>query len=120
ELVNHDPLHSLVLNCKMYWGNYSGSWSYEEGLNGFSQGIPGILEATAAVAAAPFYIQLGLVAKDHGGNLANVPYDVIMSEAQSKGIGYLFWRWNEGSSHPNNLVNNQLDVSTRTPLGTHV
>jgi hypothetical protein len=41
ELVDHDPLHSLVLNAQMYWGRYSGSWSYQ-GANGFSDGDEGI------------------------------------------------------------------------------
>ncbi len=120
ELVDHDPLHSLVLNCQIYWGAYAGSWSYQ-GANGFSRGDAGILEATAAIAAKPYLIQLGLDAKDSGGSWADVPYSLLMTEAQSKSIGTMFWQWKDpGASDPNSLVRDQLDAKTLTPLGDNV
>ena len=120
ELINYDPQHSLVLNAQMYWGAYSGSWSYQ-GLNGFSSGNAGILEATAAVAAKPFLIQFGLDAKDSGGNWAAVPYELLMTEAQNKGIGTMFWQWKDpGANDPNSLVTNQLDPNSLTALGNNV
>jgi hypothetical protein len=117
ELVDHDPLHSLVLNCQMYWGEYSGDWSYQ-GLSGFDPGDDGIRQATAAVAAEPFLIQFGLDASDSGGNWAPVPYDLLMSEVQDKQIGTMWWQWKDpGDDDPNSLVTDQLDASTLTPLG---
>ena len=120
ELINHDPLHSLVLNAQMYWGAYSGDWSYQ-GLNGFSAGNNGIKEATAAVAAKPFLIQFGLDAKDSGGSWADVPYSLLMTEAQSKKIGTMWWQWKDpGDNDPNSLVTDQLNANTRTALGNIV
>jgi Proprotein convertase P-domain len=120
ELIDHDPLHSLVLNAQMYWGAYSSGWSYQ-GLNGFSSGNAGIREATAAVAAKPFLIQFGLDAKDSGGNWAAVPYELLMTEAQNKAIGTMFWQWKDpGANDPNSLVTNQLDPNSLTALGNVV
>jgi hypothetical protein len=120
ELIDHDPRHSLVLNAQMYWGAYSSGWSYQ-GLNGFDSGNPGILQATAAVAAKPFLIQFGLDAKDSGGNWAAVPYSLLMTEAQNKGIGTMFWQWKDpGANDPNSLVTNQLDPNSLTALGNDV
>lgn len=120
ELINHDPLHSLVLNAQMYWGAYSSGWSYQQ-LNGFSSGNAGILQATAAVAAKPFLIQFGLDAKDSGGNWAAIPYELLMTEAQNKAIGTLFWQWKDpGANDPNSLVTNQLDPNSLTALGNNV
>lgn len=120
QLVDFDPLHSLVLNAQMYWGAYSGNFSYQE-LSGFTRGNPGILEATAAVAAKPFLIQFGLDAKDSGGNWADVPYELLMTEAQNKNIGTMFWQWKDpGANDPNSLVTNQLDPNSLTPLGNNV
>jgi hypothetical protein len=117
ELVDHDPLHSLVLNCQMYWGAYSGSFSYQ-GLSGFPAGNPGVLQAVAAVSAKPFLIQFGLDASDSGGNWAAVPYDLLMTEAQAKGIGTMWWQWKDpGANDPNSLVTNQLDANSLTALG---
>ncbi|HKO46257.1 MAG TPA: pre-peptidase C-terminal domain-containing protein [Polyangiaceae bacterium] len=120
ELIDHDPLHSLVLNAQMYWGAYSSGWSYQE-LNGFSAGNAGITQATAAVAAKPFLIQFGLDAKDSGGSWANVPYSLLMTEAQSKKIGTMWWQWKDpGDNDPNSLVTDQLVASSLTPLGNIV
>lgn len=117
ELIDHDPLHSLVLNCQMYWGAYSSGFSYQ-GLSGFTPGDAGILEATAEVATKPFLIQFGLDAQDSGGNWAHVPYSLLMSEAQDKNIGTMWWQWKDpGENDPNSLVTDQLDASTLTPLG---
>jgi hypothetical protein len=117
ELIDHDPLHSLVLNCQMYWGAYNGGFSYQA-LSGFDPGDPGVLQATAAVAAKPFLIQFGLDASDSGGNWADVPYDLLMTEAQDKGIGTMWWQWKDpGADDPNSLVTDQLDAESLTPLG---
>ncbi len=120
ELIDHDPLHSLVLNAQMYWGAYSSGWSYQE-LNGFSPGNTGVKQATAAVASKPFLIQFGLDAKDSGGNWADVPYSLLMTEAQSKNIGTMWWQWKDpGDDDPNSLVTDQLDASSLTALGNVV
>lgn len=120
ELINHDPLHSLVLNAQMYWGAYSSGWSYQN-LNGFTSGNAGILQATAAVAAKPFLIQFGLDAADSGGNWAKVPYELLMTEAKNKGIGTMFWQWKDpGDNDPNSLVTNQLNPNSLTALGNTV
>jgi len=117
ELVDYDPLHSLVLNAQMYWGAYSSGFSYQ-GLNGFSEGNTGIKEATAAVAAKPFLIQFGFDAADSGGNWAQVPYSLLMTEAQNKGIGTMWWQWKDPNDNdPNSLVTDQLDPTSLTPLG---
>jgi mannan endo-1,4-beta-mannosidase len=117
EFVDHDPLHSLVLGCQMYWGNYSGGFSYQSS-NKFSAGDAGIKEAIAAIAAKPFLIQLGLDNADSGGNWAKVPLELQMTECQSKGIGYLYWQWKDpGSNDPNSLVTDQLNPNSLTPLG---
>lgn len=120
ELVNHDPLHSLVLNAQMYWGAYASGWSYQN-LNGFTSGNAGILQATAAIAAKPFLIQIGLDARDSGGNWAAVPYELMMTEAQNKSIGTLFWQWKDpGANDPNSLVTDQLNPNSLTALGNNV
>lgn len=116
ELVNHDPLHSLVLNAQMYWGEYNSpsGWSYQR-LNGFSDGDEGIREAAAAVASKPFLIQWGLDAIDGGGE--DVPYELLMSEAQEHGIGTMWWQWRGNSTDLNSLAENQFQVNSLTPLG---
>jgi len=117
ELIDYDPLHSLVLNAQMYWGAYTGDFSYQQ-LNGFSPGNTGIKEATAAVAAKPFLIQFGLDAQDSGGSWADVPYSLLMTEAQNKSIGTMWWQWKDpGDDDPNSLVTDQLDPTSITPLG---
>jgi hypothetical protein len=117
ELVDHDPLHSLILNAQMYWGAYTSGFSYQEA-NGFSAGNTGIREATAEVASKPFLIQFGLDAQDSGGNWAAVPYSLLMTEAQNKGIGTMWWEWKDpGEDNPNSLVTDQLDPTSLTPLG---
>jgi hypothetical protein len=117
ELLDHDPLHSLVLNCQMYWGEYPGRFSYQ-GLSGFSAGDIGVQRAAAAVAGKSFPIQFGLDAADSGGNFAAVPYELLMIEAQAHGIGTMFWQWKDpGEDDPNSLVTDQLDPTTLTPLG---
>ena len=127
ELIDHDPLHSLVLNAQMYWGEYNrpDGWSYQRA-NGFSDGDQGVREATAAVAAKPFLIQFGLDAYDSGGSWASVPYELLMSEAQDKGIGTMWWQWRDAAPYdpanpdldnPNSLVKYQLDANSLKPLG---
>lgn len=130
ELVDYDPQHSLVLNAQMYWGAYDGPWSYQM-ISGFSDGNAGIQEAAAAVAAKPFLIQFGLDARDSGGNWADVPYELLMTEAQNKSIGTMFWQWRDPKPHdpeddnpdvsdPNSLVTDQLNPNSLTPLGDNV
>jgi hypothetical protein len=120
ELVDYDPLHSLVLNCQMYWGDYGGGFSYQA-LSGFPAGDVGVQRAAAAVAAKPFLIQFGLDAADTGGDLAPVPYALLMTEAQAKGIGTMFWQWKDpGDDDPNSLVTDQFDPTTLTTLGNIV
>jgi hypothetical protein len=122
ELVDHDPLHSLVLNAQMYWGEYGDdpdkwSWSYQY-LNGFSDGDEGIREAVAAVAAKPYLIQFGLDAQDSGGGWADIPFELLMTEVQANGIGTLFWQWKDpGANDPNSLVTDQLNPASLTALG---
>jgi hypothetical protein len=117
ELLDHDPLHALVLNCQMYWGDYPGNFSYQT-LSGFSAGNVGVQRAAAAVAAKSFPIQFGLDAADSGGNFAAVPYELLMTEAQAKSIGTMFWQWKDpGDDDPNSLVTDQLDPTTLTRLG---
>ncbi len=117
ELVDHDPLHSLVLNCQMYWGAYGNSFSYQR-LSGFAEGNPGVQQASAAVASKPFLIQFGLDASDTGADFDAVPYELLMTEAQAKGIGTMFWQWKDpGDDDPNSLVTDQLDPTSLTPLG---
>lgn len=117
ELVNYDPQHSLVLAAQMYWGEYGGSWSYQSE-NGFSDGDQGIREAAAAVASKPFLIQWGLDAVDDVADNADVPYELLMSEAQDKGIGTLWWWWSTPNTNDlNRLSNEQLSANDLTPLG---
>ena len=122
ELIDHDPLHSLVLNAQMYWGEYNrpDGWSYQQA-NGFSDGDQGIREAAAAVAAKPFLIQWGLDAIDgenENGIPYEVPYELLMTEAQEHGIGTLWWQWRGANANDlNSLSNEQLSANDLTPLG---
>ncbi len=101
----------------MYWGDYSGDFSYQS-LNGYSEGEAGIREAASEVAAQPFLIQWGLDAVTDGGNNALVPYELLMSESEQNSIGTMFWEWRDPDDNsPNSLVYESLDPSTLTDLG---
>ena len=116
ELINHDPRHSLVLNAQMYWGDYGPGWSYQSA-NGFSDGDQGIREAAAAVASKSFPIQWGLDAIDHEGGDAEVPYELLMTEAQEHGIGTLWWQWRGTNENDLNSLSNEQLTADLTPLG---
>jgi hypothetical protein len=117
ELLDFDPQHKLVFNAQMYWGNYTGSWNYQEN-NGFSPGDAGIVEAMEAIEAKPYVIQIGLDGYDSGGNWADVPYELMMTHAESKKIGYLFWEWKDPNfNNLNSLVFDQMQPFNLTALG---
>jgi hypothetical protein len=118
ELREHDPLDSLVFNAQMYWGKYSGPFSYQ-GLSDYDEGDLGISQAAAEVAQQDFVVQWGLDASDDGGNNAAVPFEHLMTETQEHHIGTMWWEWKDPGNGPgdaNSLVFDQLEAEL-TELG---
>lgn len=121
EIVESDPLKSVILNCQMYWGDYSGDFSYQ-GLSDYSEGDEGVREAMRDISASPYLFQVGIDAIDDGGNNAHVPFELLMIEAENYGIGTMFWQWKDPANDQdgNSLVRDQFDISTLTELGNVV
>lgn len=120
-LVDHDPEHSLILNCQMYWAQgYSSGWCYEY-LNGYPKGDDGVRQAFEDIARAPFLIQLGLDGFDSGGDWKPVPYRLQMQLCDQHKVGSLFWEWKDPShSNPNDLTRDAFDPNALTDLGKAV
>lgn len=117
EIIASDPENNIILNAQMYWGDYDGDFSYQ-GLSNYSEGDVGIREAAKEVSEQPFIIQWGIDASDDGGGDAEVPYGLLMEEAERYGIGTLFWEWKDpDEGDANSLVTESDNANSLTPLG---
>ena len=93
-IVDADPLRNTILGWQAYWGR-----------NGYYQGIYGmsLVQGVQAAANAPFPIQLGLdYVTDPPSQTAD--YGPAMSEAQARGVGWLWWDWFNPYGRDNNLT----------------
>lgn len=94
QVVDADPLHRIVFGWQAYWGSgngYQNQYSCPDAPCTFTK-------AMAAIAAAPFPIQVGLIYRSdpQAGSNQTVDYSLLMRLAQELGIGWLWWDWRQG------------------------
>jgi hypothetical protein len=93
EIVAADPLHNIILGWQAYWGT-GGYYQGHYGLN--------LTQAMAAIAAAPFPIQIGLdYVTDPPSQTAD--FGALMNLAEADGVGWLWWDWYNPYGSDNNL-----------------
>lgn len=93
EILAADPLDNTFLGWQAYWGR----GGYYQGHYGYS-----LSEAVDAIVASGLPIQMGL---DHVTDLPSqtADYGLLMSKAQTHGIGWLWWDWYNPYGSENNL-----------------
>jgi hypothetical protein len=104
QIVNADPLHRIVFGWQAYWS--PNTYQNSQRCPLVSQPWPSpnppagctLAQAFAAVANAPFPIQVGMIehADQQDENPATMDWGALMSDAQSKSIGWLWWDWRMG------------------------
>lgn len=103
QVVDADPLHRIVFGWQAYWSPNTYQNSQRCPVN--SQPWPAnattpcsLTQAFQAIANAPFPIQVGLIkhADQQDGNPAVMDWGALMTDAQSKSIGWLWWDWRMG------------------------
>ena len=105
SIFDADPDRNVVFSIHMY-DVYDSSGTVSSYFSNFlSHGIPLIV---------------GEFAADHGSS-GNVDEDTIMSEAQSRGVGYLGWSWSGNSGDLSTLdITSSFDVNSLTTWGNRL
>lgn len=113
ELVSFDPLHNVIMGCQMYWPIGGFEWQADQG---FGSGAAGIAAAFAAIAAAPFPIQLGFATGDE--NKRPNPVDQQLTLAGAGNVPWLWWDLWEGNTQDTLYLDDQF--KQLTPSGALV
>jgi mannan endo-1,4-beta-mannosidase len=82
DIFASDPLKNVVFGWQAYWG----SSNYYQNRYGMT-----LAQAMARVRDAPVPIQVGLLRHTDGAETMN--YSPVMADAQTYGIGWLWWDW---------------------------
>jgi hypothetical protein len=103
----------VIFTCQLYWKAATASWSYQKE-NGFSDGLPGILEAIDAMAASPCFFLPGLDNEDDVGYTGWREVMDHIRESQSNPALRTSFQWwvyfNSGDSYSNNLTTKANDA----------
>jgi hypothetical protein len=114
----------LIFTCQLYWRSTNADWSYQEE-NGFSDGLPGILEAVDAMAASPCMFMPGLDNEDDVGYTGwREVMDHLRGSDSDPGLRLSFQWWvyyNSGDPYDNDLTTNPDNaLAGITSTGTDV
>ncbi len=103
----------LIFTCQLYWKASTANWSYQEE-NGFSDGLPGILQAVDAMAASPCMFLPGL---DHQDDVGYTGWREVMDHVRAsdsdpaKRIGFQWWvYYNSGDPYDNDLTTDSANA----------
>jgi PKD repeat protein len=88
EIVEHDPLHRIILFVQLYWG-----WNDDKSGNFYEQkyGMT-VAQAIEKFAQKNFPIQAGINARDNGG-YPWIDYKTLLQECEDHQISWLWWDW---------------------------
>ena len=114
----------LIFTCQLYWRATEADWSYQEE-NGFSDGLPGILQAVDEMASSPCVFMPGLDDQDEvgytGWREAMDPIRPSDSEPAMR-LSYQWWvHYKSGDPYDNDLTTNpNIALAGITSPGTDV
>lgn len=95
QILAADPLHNVVFGWQAYWGQ-NGYYQQHYGMS--------LAEAVAAVARAPFPIQLGLDHVTDFPSTETADYRALLTATAQHGVGWLWWDWYNPYGSENNLT----------------
>jgi hypothetical protein len=108
EVIAADPLTNTILGWQAYWG-VSGYYEQHYGMS--------LAEAVSAAARQEFPIQAGIDGFADPADALNYP--VIMQQAQTEDVGWLWWDWYNPYG-PLNSLSQDGTATNLTALGTAV
>lgn len=116
QIVDADPLHRIIIGWQAYWG--PGNF-YQNQYN------MTLAQAFANAQAANFPIQIGLIkhADQQNNDPAVMNYSALMADAQTRGLGWLWWDWRMGqddlttNGNCGSYAHDGLDIVVNNPNG---
>lgn len=117
QLVDYDPLHSLIFTWQAYWSGDATHWQFSQQAGMSGTGAEGALQMADKLAASKLCWIVGL---DGADDVGVTPWKALGARLHQLNIGWQWWAWMVGDAYGNGVMPTNTSTTPKTPFGPDV